>query len=220
MTPTIDQLKTHGRWNPLWDEIAQWDPAWTEDFLRAATAPWNDGVLQAKIVELLCIAGNAACTNLYEPGLRRHIRAALDAGATRDEIVAVLEFVALLGIQSCHLAAPILHEELGGTGTHAALDLLAEWDPRWAVQWSAILATTRNSRALDAKTIELLGIAVNASATHMFEPAVRRHVKAALAAGATREEIVAVLKVASCIGIHAVNVAAPILAAELTADRG
>ena len=73
-------------------------------------------VLEPKTLEFLPIAVNAACTHMYEPGVRRHIRKALDLGATREEIAAVLHAVAMLGIQSVTLGAPILLEELAARG--------------------------------------------------------------------------------------------------------
>ena len=54
---------------------------------------------------------NAQCTSLNPEGTRRHIRAALAAGATRDEVLFVLKCAALGAIHSCSLGAPILLEE-------------------------------------------------------------------------------------------------------------
>ena len=70
------------------------------------------GVLDPKTLEFLAIAVDASCTHLYAPGVRRHIRKALDLGATKEEILAVLQCVAVLGIHSCALGVPILVEEL------------------------------------------------------------------------------------------------------------
>ena len=57
-----------------------------------STNPWSNGVLPRKFIELVGVAMNAACTNLNPEGTRRHIRAALAAGATRDEILLVLKW--------------------------------------------------------------------------------------------------------------------------------
>jgi alkylhydroperoxidase/carboxymuconolactone decarboxylase family protein YurZ len=216
-TPTIDRVKDAGRWNPLWDQLAQWDPAWTEQFLCVATAPWASGVLAPKTIELICIGGDAVCTHLYEPGTRRHIRAALDLGATREEILEVLKLASLIGLQACHVGAPILDQEIGGTGAVPAAELVRRWDPQWAEQWDSLAAMSRSQRVLDSKTIELLCIGINVAATHLFGPAVRQHVRVALAAGVTREEIFEVIKLASTIGIHACNLGVPLLAEELAA---
>ena len=70
---------------------------------------------------------------------------------------------------------------------------------------------------LPQKYKELILIAVNASTTHLYAPGVRQHIQNALAAGATEAEIVETIQLTSVIGIHACNVALPILADELDA---
>jgi len=49
---------------------------------------------------------------MYAPGVRRHIRKALELGVSKEEILAVLQTVSALGIHSMSLGAPILAEEL------------------------------------------------------------------------------------------------------------
>lgn len=111
-TPLCDQLKRLGEWNSAWDPMYALDPQWTEKFMDMGTLPMRKGVLDAKTVEFLAIAVDASCTHLYGPGVRRHIRKALDLGATREEITAVLQLVSVLGIHSMSLGAPLLVEEL------------------------------------------------------------------------------------------------------------
>ncbi|WP_083735966.1 carboxymuconolactone decarboxylase family protein [Mycobacterium sp. MS1601] len=65
---------------------------------------------------------------------------------------------------------------------------------------------------LDDKTKELIFIAVDAAATHMYAPGVRQHIKAAFVAGATPAEIMEVIELTSTLGIHAMNIGVPILA--------
>jgi alkylhydroperoxidase/carboxymuconolactone decarboxylase family protein YurZ len=111
-TPVIDRLKASGQWNPTWDEFADFDPEWTEKFIDMGTLPLRRGVLDPKTWELIAIAVDASCTHMYGPGVRRHIRAALELGVTPEQIMAVLQSVAVLGIHSCSLGAPILAEEV------------------------------------------------------------------------------------------------------------
>jgi alkylhydroperoxidase/carboxymuconolactone decarboxylase family protein YurZ len=70
------------------------------------------GVLPAKEIELLSIALDASYTQMHAPGTRRHIKKALKAGATLDEILEVLKLCVVQGIQACNLGVPILVEEL------------------------------------------------------------------------------------------------------------
>ena len=119
-TPTVDALRQRGVWGPAMDDFAQWDPDWTERCARMTNNPWTTGVLPVKWVELICIALNAACTYHSEPGVRRHIRAALDAGATGEEIRETLKGVSVLGIHSVAVTLPILLEEAETAGVQPA----------------------------------------------------------------------------------------------------
>ena len=111
-TPVTDHLRATGAWNPAWDSFAELDPAWTEKFMAAGATPFARGVLDQKIWELIAIAVDASCTHMYAPGVRRHIRAALELGVTKEEILAVLQAVSALGIHSMSLGVPVLVEEL------------------------------------------------------------------------------------------------------------
>ena len=111
-TPLCDQLRATQQWNPNWTPFAELDPEWTERFMSMALKPLMAGVLDPKTVEFLAIAVDASCTHMYAPGVRRHIRKALELGATAEEITAVLQLTSVLGIHSMSLGAPILQEEL------------------------------------------------------------------------------------------------------------
>ena len=99
--------------------LRDWDPQWAETCERMSTTPSRSGVLSPKLTELVGLAVNAAATNLNAEGTRRHIRGALDAGATRDEVLMVLKMASLLTIHSCSLGAPILLEEAKAIGATA-----------------------------------------------------------------------------------------------------
>ena len=116
ITPVCDSLRATGNWNPDWEPFATLDPLWTEKFIAMGITPMVSGVLDAKTVEFLAIAVDASCTHMYAPGVRRHIRAALELGATKEEIAAVLQCVSVLGIHTMSLGAPILLEELAARG--------------------------------------------------------------------------------------------------------
>ena len=110
--PPRQPKKASGNWNPDWEPFANLDPAWTEKAIALAIAPAVTGALDAKTIELIGIALDASCTHLYAPGVRRHIRRALKAGATKEEITAVLQLASLQGLQSMCVGAPILLAEL------------------------------------------------------------------------------------------------------------
>ena len=113
---TKEQTRETGPWDAALVQIREWDPARADACAKMTTNPWSSAVLPRKTVELISLAINAACTNLNPDGTRRHIRAALEAGATRDEILFVLKAGSVMSIHSCSLGAPILLEEAKAAG--------------------------------------------------------------------------------------------------------
>jgi len=222
---------------PAFAELRAWDQNWAATCLKMTTNPWTSGVLPRKLVELIGVALNAACTNLNPDGTRRHIRAALEAGATRGEILVVLKCASVMSIHSCSLGAPILLEEAKAAGVQPApkkkertpacdkMKAVGQWneawdpfyelDPVWTDQFMATGLGIYASGVLPPKDVELLSIAFDASYTHMYAPGTRRHIKAALKAGASMEEIMEVLKLCVVQGVQACNLGVPILAEEL-----
>lgn len=118
-TPVSDAARSNGSWNPAWDQAAALDPEWMERFLAMGLLPWRRQVLEPKVMEFLAIAVDASCTHLYAPGTRRHIAKALDLGATPEEILAVLQAVAVLGVHSIAHGVPMLVEEMEQRGMPA-----------------------------------------------------------------------------------------------------
>lgn len=231
-----------GPWDAALDTLRAWDPKWAETCERMTTNPWRSGVLPRKLVELIGVGLNAACTNLNPDGTRRHIRAALAAGATRDEIVFVVKCATVMALHSASLGAPILIEEAKAAGRSVApkpavatpsvdaMKKLGQWnvawdpfyalDPAWTDEFMAVGAGIYGSGLFSAKDIELMSIAFDASFTHMYAPGTRRHIHNALQAGATMEEIFEVLKLCVAQGAQACNLALPILAEELARRPG
>jgi len=110
-TPVSDRMRAVGAWNPAWDPAADLDAAFVEKFLAMGVHSLGSKALDPLTIEFIAIAVDASCTHLYAPGVRRHIRKALELGATREQIMTVLELVSVLGIHSVALGAPILIEE-------------------------------------------------------------------------------------------------------------
>ena len=230
--------KTGGPWDDTaLARLRDWDPSWATICATMTDNPWVGGVLPRKFVELVGVALNAACTNLNPDGTRRHIRAALAAGATRDEIAMILKMASVMAIHSCSLGAPILLEEAKAAGVAAApravgptpacdrMHAAGQWnvawdpffalDPQWTDEFMAAGVGIYASKTFTPKEIELLSIAFDASYTHMYAPGTRRHIRGALAAGATVEEIMEVMKLCVAQGVQACNLGVPILDEEL-----
>ena len=80
--------------------------------MSIAAGVYSSGVLPIKDIELIEIALEASYTHMYAAGMRRHIRNALRAGATVEEIMAVLKLCMVQGVEACNLRIPILAEQL------------------------------------------------------------------------------------------------------------
>ncbi len=234
---TAEHVNPEGPWEASIEQVRAWDRSWAAACERMTTNPWRSGILPRRLVELIGVALNVACTNLNPEGTRRHIRGALRAGATREEILFVLKCASVMSIHSCSLGAPILLEEAKAAGLppplasraetpacdrmkamgqwNAAWDPFYALDPVWTDEFMATGAGIYASGVLPAKEIELLSVALDASYTHMYAPGTRRHIRNALQAGATTAEIMEVLKLCVVQGVQACNLGIPILADEL-----
>src|SRR5262245_8024636 len=85
--------------------------------------------------------------------------------------------------------------------------------PEFVAAYAGMVAAARSHAELSPLMQELIGLAVNASPTHLNQPAVGAHIAGALAEGGTEEVIVEVLQLVSCLGIHAIVHAVPKLVA-------
>ena len=232
-------------WETALNQLREWDPVWAEQCVKMTRNPWTEGILETKFIELVCIVLNSAHTNLNPDGTRRHVRAALASGASREEILFVLKVASVMAIQSFMFGSPILLEEAslgslesegktrakrlreaGGAGPavekmKAIGKWSEEWDsllffsPVWTEQYMAAVIDLYTVGVFPAKQVELLCLAFDASYTNMYGPGARHHMKSAMTAGATLEEIVEVLKLCVIEGVRACNLGVSILAEEL-----
>lgn len=96
---------------------------------------------------------------------------------------------------------------------------LAQYDPAFFEAYLQLRSVPFRTGPLPAKYKELILIAINAATTHLYAPGVRRHIQNALECGASREEILETIQLTTVLGIHACNLAVPILAEELRVKR-
>jgi alkylhydroperoxidase/carboxymuconolactone decarboxylase family protein YurZ len=100
-----------------------------------------------------------------------------------------------------------------------SLESVLELDPEFLDAYRQFSAVPWRKNHLDAKTKEFMYLAVDAAATHLYGPGIRQHVRAALAVGATVQEVMEVLECVATLGIHAMNIGVPILV-EVLEERG
>jgi len=234
-------VAARGVWGEPWDTVLRIDPDFVAAYLGMYTVPWRKNHLSDRFKELCYISVTAAATHLHVPGILPHIRAALDFGATPAEIMEVLELAATLGIHTMNIGVPLLVEvleERGRTGPaplteyqqrlkgefsrvrgywHEFWNDMLELDPEMFEAYLEFSSVPWRTGPLSPAEKELIYISYDIAATHLYVPGTKLHIRNALDHGATPEQVLEVMEIASMIGIHAVTTAVPILAAELQA---
>lgn len=92
---------------------------------------------------------------------------------------------------------------------------LASWNPEALLRMTAYVLQPWEHGVLPAKYRELIYVALDAATTHLYEPGARRHIRGALAAGATEGEVVETLLLASVLGVHSLNLGLALLGEEM-----
>jgi alkylhydroperoxidase/carboxymuconolactone decarboxylase family protein YurZ len=87
-------------------------PAFFDGYTAFSSAPWKTGALAPAVKELLYLAINAATQHLFLPGIRLHLRNALNRGATPEQILQVIQIASCIGMQSYLMATPLLAHQL------------------------------------------------------------------------------------------------------------
>jgi alkylhydroperoxidase/carboxymuconolactone decarboxylase family protein YurZ len=233
-------IRVRGTWSDTWEGVLRLDPEFLKAYLDFSAVPWRKNHLDDKVKELVYIAIDANATHMYLPGVRQHIRAARALGATPQEIMEVLELSATLGIHAMNVGVPILVEVLAEKGMrtgpapltahqqrlkaeftktrgywHPFWDELLELDPEMFAAYTAFSSVPWRSGTLEPKVKELVYIAFDTAATHLYVKGLKLHIENAIGYGATPHEILEVMEIASVLGIHGVTAAAPILLEEM-----
>lgn len=99
-----------------WSSLLRTDPAFFSASLSLAAVPRHKAHLSRKDQALLGLAVDCAATHLYPPGIRAHVAAAAREGASRDEVLEVIELSCTLGIHACNIGVPLLVEVLREEG--------------------------------------------------------------------------------------------------------
>jgi alkylhydroperoxidase/carboxymuconolactone decarboxylase family protein YurZ len=100
---------------------------------------------------------------------------------------------------------------IGEDSLHEGWESILRLDPTVFKGSLSLASVPRKKLHLAAKEQALIGLAVSANATHLYEPGIRTHVKAAIKEGATIHEVLEVIELSSTVGIHACNIGIPVL---------
>ena len=218
----------------------QHDSDFQKVFEEFTAAPWRSNHLDTKTKEFINIALSASPTHLNKEAVRFHIKQALEANATQEEIAEVLKIVSILGVHTCAVGIPIMmehfrHEEnvsskVVYTSEQQELkerfiatmgywndfrDDLIHMDTAYFKAYYDFLTIPTRRGILEPKIIEFIYIAIDSSTTHLFEKGIEVHIKNAIQVGATQGELLEVFQLTSALGFHTLLDMLPILEEEI-----
>jgi len=232
-------IERRGFWHASLDPFLDLNPHLLDAYLEFSTLVSTKGALQPKEREFIYIAIDCNASHLYEAGLRLHIQAAFERGATPSELRQVLQLVSLIGFESIFEGVRHLEEELAESGKPAFhadsedatavrnryLSNVGHWshglertlaaDPRIVARLADMEVAVRQAGPIPPRMQALIRLAVAMSPTRLDRQSGRYAMREAIAAGASAQEILQVIELASVVGLHSCTFGAPILADEL-----
>jgi alkylhydroperoxidase/carboxymuconolactone decarboxylase family protein YurZ len=233
---SADQLRAEfkrrrGRWHDDWEAMLAFSPAYLAAYLELSAYVADRGALSPRLRELIYVATNCSPTHMFERGVRNHAREALEEGATRDELLAVAAIVSAVGGQTYMMGAAALAacvpagaanpsaEAERARADHRALFAELQADAEAAIAldaqfyqcWLDFAAAPLQGAVLPAKEAHLIALAAYAQCTQLNREGVERQVRAALAAGASSQEVLDVFRLITSMSIHAMVFALPII---------
>jgi len=234
-------IAARGEWGEPWETVLGIDPDFVEAYLAMDRVPWEKNHLSDKFKELCYLSWNAAATHMNVPGIRTHLRKAIEYGATPAEVLEVLELASTLGIHTMNIGVPLLVEvleERGRTGPapltpyqeelkaqftktrgywHDFWNEMLELDPEMFAAYTEFSSVPWRTGGLTPAEKELIYISYDIAATHLYVPGTKLHIRNALNHGATVEQILEVMEISSILGVDAITTTVPIMIEEFAA---
>ncbi|MGV9797123.1 carboxymuconolactone decarboxylase family protein [Mycobacterium sp. NPDC003449] len=199
-------------------------PLFFQRLAAMVAVPAERGALSAAERALIGVGvvGNVANTNWAR--LDAYARLALQVGAGQDQVRDVLQLVSIMSIHAMTAGVPALVRVMSerGIAPPRELDdrrrrLKAEFEQRrgyWHETWDDVLVldpdmfeaytafstSAVEEGSLDTRLRELIYIAIDCVPTHLYVPGVEIHSRKALDAGATPEQILTAIEIASLLG--------------------
>jgi alkylhydroperoxidase/carboxymuconolactone decarboxylase family protein YurZ len=112
-------------------------------------------------------------------------------------------------------AYPYTEAQIAKRDWNPLWDQVRSLDPDFIEAYLAFRSVPHRKGPLPPHIKELILIAINVATTHLYAPGARRHMQNAIRLGASAEEILETIQLTTVLGIHAVNLAVPMLCEEL-----
>jgi alkylhydroperoxidase/carboxymuconolactone decarboxylase family protein YurZ len=240
-------IELHGYWNNGLEQSLEADPFFFGEYLKMADVALAADHLDKKTRDFVLIAASAAVTHLHLPAVEAHIVGALNNGATKQELLEVLQITSVLGIHGYMVGAPMLIKELRNSKDETLkqsfpmderaiavkkefseqrhywsplLEDLVRASPDFFNGYTAFSSAPWKTGTLPPKIKELIYVAIDVSTTHLFEPGTRIHMRNALRLGATPDQVLQVIEIVSCIGMQSYLASVPPTAGKVSKPGG
>lgn len=234
------------KWNDTWETILHLNEDILSAYSSLSSVPHKKGRIDPKTKGMIYVAIDNAITHYYTPGFMSHLRHGMnDLGITKEELMEVFVITSTIGTPTYTVGVPILVAKLKKFGIDIDAEELTEeqkalkdrfvkvngfWyydmdnilklDTEMFEGYMDYIEASASKGVLDAKTRELIYIAVNASPTALNTTAMEIHIEKALEIGVTKEEIIEVFELVACLGIHSVTVGIPAVNEVLNEQEG
>ncbi|MGD9961372.1 carboxymuconolactone decarboxylase family protein [Nocardioides sp.] len=228
-----------------WDVVRELHPEFLDAYVKMAEVPERSGHLDPKVRAFVALAIDANVTHLDPDGMRSRLREARAAGASPEEILEVLECSATVSVHAMNVGVEVLLDVLQERGERTGAAPLTSyqdelksnfatrrgyWNPTWDdilkvapemfEAYTAFSSVPWTTGHLSPLVKELIYIAFDTSVTHLYRVGLKLHIENALGYGASAEQVLEVMELATLIGMKSVLVGAPLLQAELSAEAG
>lgn len=239
-----DFIRLRGFWVDEYDEMAILCPQFLEKLVATGSVVKETSTISPVLHHLLAVALDASITHLFHRGTRLHMRAALKLGATKQQLIEVIQIVSFLGMQSHLVALPIVLDLLEDDDELKVMarrprdasddalrskfvDMFGVWTDAhetmlglsadYLPTYLEQVAIPYEGGGLTPRERALILFAANVSVTHLDETAIRNSATGALAAGCSGRDLVDVIRLASSLGMQSCVTSFPILLEEVDA---
>jgi len=195
-------------------------------FHRYLKALEDASTLEVRLLHLIWMGVDAVVTHLFDVGAQMHARAALDHGATVEQLFEVLCIASAVSNRSCEQMVPMLAEELARAGhpagpaplsdeQQAAKDRFIARNGYWtdAMELSLAVLPDYYPKVLELHSLSsdsaltpieraLVFFALSASPPILDVEGARRHDRRALELGADPDDVRSALQSCASLGVH------------------
>jgi alkylhydroperoxidase/carboxymuconolactone decarboxylase family protein YurZ len=246
VTPQADTSEEFaGRHILALTELRDLDPGFLAASEKIFGHPYRKGVLSRRDQALIVLAAESAIPQADRDRMAAALDQAVASGATRDEVMCILEISSCMGIHAVSVGLPILLDEMAAAGI-----ALPDETPRQAELRNYIETQGPRPRPLNAVYAAILrmdpdyfdhrihfidlpwerqdvlsptmkhlaSIAIDAISPQHYVDGLQKHINQALQHGVTPAEILEVLQLVSVTGLRTLDVALPLVAARFPAS--